>query len=55
MIARWKARQACHGGWWLCCQYVDDSLCNTINDPHIIGRLVSLWYNRKETKRWLNT
>lgn len=39
-LNRWRARRACHGTWWLCCQYVDRPMCNSPRDPHLLGRIV---------------
>lgn len=33
-----RARWACHQSLW-CCQYVDQAMCNSWNDPHLLTRL----------------
>lgn len=37
MIARLRARWACHRSLW-CCQYIDWPMCNSWNDPHLLAR-----------------
>jgi hypothetical protein len=39
MIARLRARWACHRSFF-CCQYVDQTMCNSWDDPHFFARLV---------------
>jgi hypothetical protein len=46
-----KARKECHGSGWLCCQYCDTPQCNSNRDPHLLGRLVWRWNQRKEWRR----
>ncbi|WWT39732.1 hypothetical protein [Microcystis phage Mwe-JY05] len=50
MIARLRARWACHGSLW-CCQYVDQPMCNTGADPHLLARLRFRWQSRAAARR----
>lgn len=35
---RYRRRRECHGTY-SCCQYCDQPMCNSWNDPHLIARL----------------
>lgn len=35
--ARLRRRLRCHGNLW-CCQYVDQPMCNSWDDPHYLAR-----------------